>query len=396
MKTPFYKPLRLRAAFCVALWTCTAAQAAAPIITNITMVGTAPRFAVQSDLGITNQIQCCTNLSQTNWVALTNLLVTQSPYWFVDVAASPASERFYQVVALPTNGPGFTWIDQPMPHPDLMNGGTAVAFGNGLFSVVGYGPWWSDTSPDGVNYTYGPTDMRNYDWSGMTYGLGKYVVVAPGGAMYSSDGLHWTAGSGYPAGTVFADVAYGNGIFIASQNISQVAYSTDGVHWSTKTFAFGNFFWTRVTFGNGLFVAVSQGGGAGAAPGKVMISSDGINWTFPGCPNAMWSAVAYGNGLFVAAAGDGSGSVMYSPDATNWTLGSGPAVYAAQACYGGGIFVVVGGSNGMSLINTSKDGIHWTQQVSDASPGDHLYSVAYGNGVFLACRNTTGYYTSGP
>jgi formylglycine-generating enzyme required for sulfatase activity len=77
-----------------------AAQAAALVITNITMVGATPRFGVQSDLGITNQIQCCTNLSQTNWVVLTNLLVAQSPYWFVDVAAPPASKRYYRVAAL--------------------------------------------------------------------------------------------------------------------------------------------------------------------------------------------------------------------------------------------------------------------------------------------------------
>ena len=43
-----------------------AAQGAAPVITNITMVGATPQFGVQSDLGITNQIQYCTNLSQTN------------------------------------------------------------------------------------------------------------------------------------------------------------------------------------------------------------------------------------------------------------------------------------------------------------------------------------------
>ena len=61
-------------------------------------------MAVQSDLGITNQIQYCTNLSQTNWVVLTNVVVTQSPYWFVDVAAPPATRRFYRVAAL-TGGP---------------------------------------------------------------------------------------------------------------------------------------------------------------------------------------------------------------------------------------------------------------------------------------------------
>jgi formylglycine-generating enzyme required for sulfatase activity len=87
----------------LALGTALAAQGAAPVITNFTMAGAAPQFGVQSDLGITNQVQYCTNLSQTNWVVLTNLLVTQSPYRFVDVAAPAASQRFYRVAALGTN-----------------------------------------------------------------------------------------------------------------------------------------------------------------------------------------------------------------------------------------------------------------------------------------------------
>jgi formylglycine-generating enzyme required for sulfatase activity len=77
-----------------------AAPGAVPVITNITMVGATPQFAVQSEVGITNQIQYSANLSQTNWVVLTNLLVAQSPYWFVDAAAPPASQRFYRVAAL--------------------------------------------------------------------------------------------------------------------------------------------------------------------------------------------------------------------------------------------------------------------------------------------------------
>jgi formylglycine-generating enzyme required for sulfatase activity len=71
-----------------------------PVITNITMVGETPQFGVLSGLGVTDQIQYCTNLSQTNWVVLTNLVVAQSPYWFEDVAAPAASQRFYRVTAL--------------------------------------------------------------------------------------------------------------------------------------------------------------------------------------------------------------------------------------------------------------------------------------------------------
>ena len=73
----------------LALWASMAAQGAVPVITNITMFGATPRFGVHSDMGITNQVQYCTNLSQSNWVVLTNQLVAQSPYWFVDVAAPP-------------------------------------------------------------------------------------------------------------------------------------------------------------------------------------------------------------------------------------------------------------------------------------------------------------------
>lgn len=38
------------------------AQAAAPVITNLTVVGGVVQFGVESELGLTNRIQCCTNL----------------------------------------------------------------------------------------------------------------------------------------------------------------------------------------------------------------------------------------------------------------------------------------------------------------------------------------------
>jgi formylglycine-generating enzyme len=80
----------------VALGICVAAQAAAPFVTNITMVGATPRFGVLSDLGITNQIQFCTNLSQRWWLALTNVVVAQSPYWLADAVTPPSPQKFYR------------------------------------------------------------------------------------------------------------------------------------------------------------------------------------------------------------------------------------------------------------------------------------------------------------
>ena len=93
----------------LALGLCAAAQAAQPVITNLTWAGAAPKLTIQSDLNFTNLIQCSTNLSQTNWVTLTSYFVTQSPYTDVQVGAPPAACRFYRVkmprlsIVAPTN-----------------------------------------------------------------------------------------------------------------------------------------------------------------------------------------------------------------------------------------------------------------------------------------------------
>jgi hypothetical protein len=65
-----------------------------PVITETTLV---PRLTIQSVVGTTNQIQFATNLSQTSWTVITNLLVAQPTYWFVDVAAPASPQRFYRV-----------------------------------------------------------------------------------------------------------------------------------------------------------------------------------------------------------------------------------------------------------------------------------------------------------
>jgi formylglycine-generating enzyme len=73
------------------------ARAATANITDIAMV---PRLTIQSDAGITNQIQRTNTLTADNWDVLTNVLVSTSPYYFVDVTAPPASQQFYRVVPL--------------------------------------------------------------------------------------------------------------------------------------------------------------------------------------------------------------------------------------------------------------------------------------------------------
>jgi formylglycine-generating enzyme required for sulfatase activity len=68
------------------------------VITGIAMV---PRLTIQSSTNVQNQIQYTNSLSQGNWITLTNLSVTQSPYWFADLSAPPAPARFYRVLSFP-------------------------------------------------------------------------------------------------------------------------------------------------------------------------------------------------------------------------------------------------------------------------------------------------------
>ena len=70
------------------------------IITTIAiMPSMPPRLAISSGIGLTNQIQYTTRLVRSNsWTVLTNLVVTNIPYWYVDAGAPPDAARFYRVI----------------------------------------------------------------------------------------------------------------------------------------------------------------------------------------------------------------------------------------------------------------------------------------------------------
>lgn len=74
----------------------------APEITDIAIV---PRLTITGAVGFTHQIQYTNRLAGSNdWTVLTNLLLTASPYVFVDVGAPTMAARFYRVMVL-TNPP---------------------------------------------------------------------------------------------------------------------------------------------------------------------------------------------------------------------------------------------------------------------------------------------------
>jgi formylglycine-generating enzyme required for sulfatase activity len=78
-----------------------------PGISNVTLTGASPQFNIFGTVGATNQVQTITDLRLTNWTVLTNILVTQSPYTFMDVISPSGPQRFYRVAEFygPTNPP---------------------------------------------------------------------------------------------------------------------------------------------------------------------------------------------------------------------------------------------------------------------------------------------------
>ena len=66
-----------------------AVQAAAPVIQSIKMVAANARLTVQAEVGSPIEIQYSTNLSQTNWTVLTNLVMAENLYLFVDAPLPP-------------------------------------------------------------------------------------------------------------------------------------------------------------------------------------------------------------------------------------------------------------------------------------------------------------------
>jgi formylglycine-generating enzyme required for sulfatase activity len=71
---------------------------------RVTDIGLVPRLTIEGTVGVTHQIQYCTDVGQPNWTVLTNVLVAQTNYGFVDLSAPLAPKRFYRVVVASPQG----------------------------------------------------------------------------------------------------------------------------------------------------------------------------------------------------------------------------------------------------------------------------------------------------
>ncbi len=103
--------------------------------------------------------------------------------------------------------------------------------------------------------------------------------------------------------------------------------------------------------------------------------------------------VVFADGKFVCV---GSRAIVYSTDGVNWNQATRPADFPQERvyslAYGNGRWVAVSYGTGKSI--TSTDGINWTMNTS-AVLSAVTCSIAYGNGIWIAVAAALGgYYTS--
>lgn len=234
-----------------------------------------------------------------------------------------------------------------------------IAYGNNLFVAAANGT--NMVSEDGINWM---TELLAYNPNGIGFGSNLFIDFGgSSGILASPDGLNWTESSSGDGGGVNG-VAYGNNRFVAVG--TSALTSGNGINWTNQSTPG----FSAVAFGNGIFVA-SNGQ-------SVRTSSDGIDWN-PAVATPSSStppAIAFGNGTFVIVGSNGL--ILSSADGTNWVQRSaGTSGELSGIAFGQGTFLAVG----VDGVYSSFDGIFWQQHNIGASL-DPL-SVAYGNNSFV-------------
>jgi hypothetical protein len=210
-----------------------------------------------------------TNLTATGSGARFNVTTTASSY----------------VVTMASNGTGYS------------NGQTLIILGTSL----------GGTSPaNDLTLTITALGIAPSDTSSI-------ITVSPAGtavsnlAAYTEDGITWTS-STLPSTTDWADVAYGNGLYVAVSSAgSKSAYSRDAVTWTESLTPIGSV--DKLAYGQGVFLGLDN------SSTNAWTTDDGINWIEQTVTDDGYSALRFGVnssgvGRFVSAAGQNIGSYI--------------------------------------------------------------------------------------
>lgn len=106
----------------------------------------------------------------------------------------------------------------------------------------------------------------------IAYNGTRYVVTAQTNLVYSTDAVTWTSSL---ANISWGDVKYANGTFVASGYEGNIYTSTDGVSWTSRLSTGGTNSFQSLAFGNGVWVATNNN----LANSIYTSSNNGVSWT---------------------------------------------------------------------------------------------------------------------
>ena len=284
-----------------------------------------------------------------------------------------------------------TFQGATIPPAVFTDGGSSVAYGNGLWVAVGQNSGGGGnniiTSIDGQTWsTVSGTQFTGGIGNGVAYENGLWVAVGSGTntILTSTNGTSWSAVTGTTFTTDGSAIAYGNGLWVAvGSGTNTILTSTDGTSWSAVSGTTFSSQGSGVAYGNGLWVAVGEG------TNTILTSTNGTSWTaVSGATFTSGYGVAYGNGLWVAV-GSGTNKLLTSTDGTSWSgavSGATFTIFGGGVGYGNGRWVAVG--SGTNKILTSTDGTNWSVTSGITTPSRPL-DVGYGNGLWVVVGGGT-------
>lgn len=228
-----------------------------------------------------------------------------------------------------------------------------------------------------------------------------YIYTDDGYRCESKDGINWGNYVSINSEYIPYNVAYGKGVYVGSALKSSsnsytlyTGYSYDGINWVWKALKSNSntIFkpsYPYVKYVNGIFYLMGE-------YSLFYYSKNGINWTKLSVQAP--EDICFGEGLFVKAGQYGDSSALeigYSYDGINWVDKeiSSTDWHIYSIAYGNGIFVAVGGDSDDSVILKSEDGINWTRD--DTLFSRQLSGIMFGNGIFVLLHNgITLYYST--
>ena len=343
-----------------------------------------------------------TNLigATNSFLVLTNVQLGDSGAYRVEV-----NNDYNSVTSSNANLNVFLFVGAPQPqdaldrwyfrNPGLVN---RVRFAGNLF--FGLGPnGLLLTSPDGAVWTAQNSGSTNA-LLGVAYGTllpsNLYVVVGGNGTILtSSNGINWR--SIVTTSQNLNDVAWNGNNFVAVATASSagqpnVFYSANGTSWSGSSFPSNPdtgfpFACKAIGVSGGYFITA----GGSMFADYIWRSANGSSWQNVGFSDAVVNAIAQGHGTTIVVGLEGWPRVSIDQGAS-WfpsvtSTNSYPDV-VNDVAFGNNTFLVARGYG----FFTTQNGTNWNSRnpFSDAN----TYSIAYGNGTFVAAY-AGGTYPSG-